>query len=98
MHRKPNLRLFLWTILALVPAALAVHVVHGYQVRHHALTLLERGDQAQAQEQTEQALGYYTRYLAFAPKDAEAREKYARLLDRVGGPLDRPRVVLLVQE
>jgi tetratricopeptide (TPR) repeat protein len=98
MRRQLNLRLLLWALAAFVPAAVVVHLLHGYQVRRHATTLLERGDQALAQGQAEQALADYTRYLGFVPRDIEAREKYIRLLDRTAQPVDLPRVVLAMQE
>jgi tetratricopeptide (TPR) repeat protein len=98
MQRKLNVRLFVWTVVLLVPTGIAVHFVHGFQVRQHAQILLERGDSALAQAQPEQALAAYTQYLGFVPGDLAAREKYVRLLDRVAAPADRMRVVLLMQQ
>ncbi len=98
MHRKPNLRLMLWIFAILVPAGIAVHLLHGYQLRRTALTLLHRGDQALARGHTEQALADYTRYLGFVPGNNHAREKYVRLLDRGANLLERPHVVRLMQQ
>jgi Tfp pilus assembly protein PilF len=97
MRRKLNVRLLLWTVAALVPAAVAVHFVHGYQVRRNAEVLLQRGDQELEQGRPDQALVYYGQYLGFVPGDTDAQEKYVRLLDRLAPPGDRIRVVLLMQ-
>src|SRR6267378_3501119 len=98
MHRKLNLRLLIGCFVILVPMALLVYLLHGYQVRRSALTLLERGDRASLQGQAQQALAHYTNYLGFVPDDASAREKYLRLFDRVAAPADRGRVVVLMQK
>lgn len=98
MHRKFNLRFVLWSLAVLVPAALAVHLLHGYQFRRHETTLLGRGDQALAQGRTSQALTLYAHYLGFVPGDRDVRLKYVRLLDQVAPPGERPRVILLMQQ
>lgn len=98
MYRTLNLRLLVWATAAFIPAAVAVHFVHGYQVRRHAHSLRGRGEQALAQDRPEQALAHFAQYLGFVPDDRDAREQYARLFDRVAGPADRVRVVLLLQQ
>lgn len=98
MHRQLNLRLLVGCFVVLVPVAVIVHCVHGYQVRQCALTLRSRGDRAVELGQPEQALAHYTNYLGFVPDDASAREKYIRLFDRVASPADRGQVAVLMQK
>src|SRR5947209_3231235 len=98
MHRKLNLRFALWLVVVLVPAGVAVHLLHGYQFRRQASTLRDRGDQALAQGQTTRALALYSHYLGFVPADPDAREKYVRLLDQTAPPADRLRVIRLMQQ
>jgi tetratricopeptide (TPR) repeat protein len=98
MRRQLNLRLLIWTVAALVPTVIVVHLLHGYQVRRQAYTLLQRGDLAAENGQPDQALAEYARYLGFVPADNDAREKYVLLLDRTALPVDLPRVVDAMQE
>jgi tetratricopeptide (TPR) repeat protein len=98
MRRKLNVRLVLWSLAVLVPIGIVVHLLHVYQLARLAVTLRDRGDQAAVEGKTQQALTDYSRYLGLVPRDREAREKYARLFDRTALPLDRLRVVLLLQQ
>ena len=98
MHRKLNLKPILWTLAALVPAGIGIHFVHGYQVQRNARSLLARGDAAAAKDHFDAALADYARYLGIVPNDLAAQEKYVRLLDRVAGPADQVRVVMLMQQ
>ncbi len=99
MQRRVNFRLLLWTIGCVTVLAVGVNVLHAYQLRRNAHVVLERGDQALAKQEFAQALYYLGQYLALAPHDLDALEKFCLTLDKTArDPAEKVRVVLRLED
>ena len=62
--------------------AVAIHLVHGVQVKRNAKGLLERSRRAEDAGDMSKAEDYLQRYLASRPDDVEALVRYAGLIRR----------------
>ncbi|HWY88636.1 MAG TPA: tetratricopeptide repeat protein [Gemmataceae bacterium] len=82
MQRTLNPKLLLWTLGTLLVAGVGIHFLHEFQMRRNTGSLLERADRAQEAGDLDQALTYYTHYLASEPGDSAARAKFALVLDQ----------------
>src|SRR5262245_49072286 len=99
MQRRVNLRLLLVSVATLLVLGVGIWLLHGYQVRRNAHYLLQRADEARADDVFSTALTYYGQYLTLVPGDTEAGEKFALTLDKVADDAnDRVRVVLRFEE
>jgi tetratricopeptide (TPR) repeat protein len=64
--------------------AVAVHLVHGFQVKRNARGLfLGQADRAEREGRLAQAADYLARYLSLEPGATDARARYGLLLDRL---------------
>ena len=66
----------------LLVAGVGIHFLHALQMRRNTGSLLERANRAQEEGDLDQALTYYTHYLASEPGDTAARAKFGLVLDQ----------------
>ena len=93
-RRVLNTKLVCILLGTLLVAGVAVHVVHGFQVRRMSGQLLVRATQAEATGDTAKALDLLKRHLFFDPGDSDALARYARVLDSPAAtPADRADLV-----
>ncbi len=92
--KRLNTRLVLRVAVPLVVLAAATHLVHGRQVQRLAAGSRAGAERAEAEGRTDLALRCWARYLTFAPDDADGLLRYARALDREGGPREARRQAL----
>ena len=81
---RPKKRLNVRALIAVLAVAattlVAVAFVHQFQVRRNAGTLVRLARAKQQEGNSTEALGFFSRYLAYKPDDAEAQAEFARLL------------------
>lgn len=75
-----------------------LHVVHGWQVKRHAGSLMELGRKAQADGNLQAARDYFARYVGMRPTDVAAMADYGLLLDKLHGTPQQSRQVFMVYE
>ncbi len=75
MQRTLNWKFLLWTVGTLIVFALAIHVVHGLQVRQSAVGLLKQAERAEAGGDIGKAAILYSHYLAYQPQDVETEAR-----------------------
>src|SRR5436305_9023273 len=78
--RRVNYRFAAFSLATLLLFGGLVYGLHRVQVRRNAGALLAQADREEEQGNRERAAGYLARYLAFAPRDGEARTRYGLLL------------------
>ena len=99
MARKSlNLRFAAGLGIGLLLFGGGIHLLHGFQSRRLASTLLLRAEKAVAEGRTDRAEDYFGRYLAQRPADAEAVVRYAELRDGRARTGDDRAAVLLLYE
>lgn len=80
MNRRVNVKLLASLIGAILLFALGIHLLHGFQERRNASSLLQQADRAAEAGQKEQAVAHLRTYLGFAPNDTDALSRYGMLL------------------
>ncbi len=99
MRRQVNLRFVALLLLTLIVLGGTAHFLHGFQVKRNARALLHRAQQMEEEKDFGKSLDYLSRYLAFYPRDTEARARYALLLDQQAKtPQARLRAFLALDE
>src|SRR6266545_926277 len=83
VSRKLNVRLLLWTLASLAILCTCAHLLHGYQVRSNAGSLLRQARRAVEQGHFSHAVTYFNHYLAYEPNDLEALAGHALALDKL---------------
>ncbi len=91
-RRQVNLKFVLALMAAVTGLGVAVHFVHGFQVKRQADALKQRALDAEADKDIPQATQYLERYLGFRPDDTDAMETFGRLLDQQGTATKSPRM------
>jgi tetratricopeptide (TPR) repeat protein len=86
----------LLTIVALLAGGM--HLVHRFQVRRNASSLLDRARQAEADNDLNKTEQLLRQYLNFRPADGPAWTRYARVVDRQNLDSQRRQRVFLVHE
>src|SRR5262249_49803640 len=79
-----NRKLLAWLLGSLLGLGYAIHLLRGYQVRHHAGVWLRQARTARAEGNLGQCLDYLSRYLAYQSGDVDALVEYGLLLDPLG--------------
>lgn len=80
-RKRLNVRFLVCVLGAVAVCGIAVHLVHGYQVKRNASALLQRADKAREDKDDVKEMEYLMRYLGFRPKDSEALARYGEILD-----------------
>ncbi len=83
MKKQINYRLLAILFAALAVTAGATFLLHSWQMRRHARTLLAQACQAEADGRLDQAIVRLRRYLVFAPKDNATRVRYGEILEQL---------------
>jgi hypothetical protein len=65
LKKRLNRKLLAWLFGSLLGLGCAIHLLHGYQVRHHAGAWLRQAQSARAEGNLAQCLDYLSRYLAY---------------------------------
>jgi tetratricopeptide (TPR) repeat protein len=81
MPRKLNVKFLASTLVLIALLGVGVHLLHGYQVKRNASSLLRQAERAEEAGDIGPALDYLGRYLAFAPDDTDALTRYGHLLE-----------------
>src|SRR5262249_53516963 len=98
-RRALNYRLLTWTAALLALSAVAVHIVHGAQVRRHGRTLLAPSEEAENGGELDRASVRLARYLQLVPDDTEVLARYADLLDQAAAtPAARLRAIDVLRQ
>jgi tetratricopeptide (TPR) repeat protein len=79
MMRSVDLKFLAVVAVAVVSMAIGVHLLHGYQTRRNAGTLLIQAERAEEAGQLSEATWFLDRYLRFVPADAGALLKLGML-------------------
>jgi tetratricopeptide (TPR) repeat protein len=79
-----NVRLLIWTLLALVAAGGLVHLVHAMQWKRNSATLLAMADAAEAEGDKERTIRFLGQYVLRMPWDTETMSRFGFLLDEAG--------------
>jgi len=80
-------------------SAVAVHIVHGAQVRRHGRTLLAQSEEAENGGELDRASVRLARYLQLVPDDTEVLARYADLLDQAAAtPAARLRAIDVLRQ
>jgi tetratricopeptide (TPR) repeat protein len=82
VRRQVNLKACLILLVAVPTLVVCTSLLHGVQFRWNAHLLLVRATQEEESGNTRMALDFFSMYLKLAPKDADARERFALLLSR----------------
>ena len=99
MTKRLNVKLLTVLLGVLVVGVVAVFLLHAWQMRRHAATLIARAHQAEADSDLERAAVCLQRYLVFAPEDNDARARYGEILERLAASdHERWRVVSVYEQ
>jgi tetratricopeptide (TPR) repeat protein len=82
MRRRLNVKGLCALVGCIVLFGVLAHLLHGYQVKRQAGSLLKQADRAEHQKQYRLARDYMRRYLGFQLKDTDTLARYGRLLAR----------------
>lgn len=82
MRRRLNLKFILPLLVVIGALAGGIHLVHGFQIKRTAGTLLTEADKARDEEDAVGEVEWLGRYVALRPNDADALERYGRALGR----------------
>ncbi len=80
MRRRVNIPWLIGLLAASVLLGLGFYLLHGFQARRHAQSLLERTDQAEEQGDKERLSRYLERYLVLYPEDHQVLARYGLVL------------------
>src|SRR5262249_30528911 len=83
MHRTIRLKAVLVLLCTCLTSGVAVHFVHGFQMKRNARTLLAQADDFEHEDHPEQAVDCLGMYLGLAPGDTEVHIRQALLLERL---------------
>jgi tetratricopeptide (TPR) repeat protein len=83
MHKKLNVRLFLWTLVILTLLGVGAHFLHQSQVHANAGALRQEADLAVGKGDYARAAMFFNHYLAYEPEDADALVRYAAALEKL---------------
>jgi tetratricopeptide (TPR) repeat protein len=83
MRRRLDVRFLFCLVAAVLVAAVGVHLLHGYQVRRNAGSLLRQATRAEEQKHLDQAARYLRLYLSHEPGNTDALARYGLLLERL---------------
>src|SRR5436190_1084062 len=100
MKTKLNGRFLVGLLLTLTVVAVGTWFLHKSQVRRNAGVLYDLATEAEEGKNFARAADYYKRYLALAPTDIEALEKYGTLLNQLAvfpDPRGRRRAFLILE-
>jgi tetratricopeptide (TPR) repeat protein len=78
--RRLNVRLLIWLVATTAPAAVGVHLLHGFQVGRNADTLVARAREKRATGEADEAVRLLSRYVGLRPDDAAASAELATTL------------------
>lgn len=81
MRRTLNIRVLLILLLVVGIAGAGVYFFHKRQVNQQIDIYLKKAEQAVTDKEPEKAREYLERYLLLQPKNAQALNRYAMLLD-----------------
>ncbi len=80
--KRLNTRLILIVAGGMLALAVAVYLVHGWQVSRHARGLLRRAELAEADGDVSKTIRTLGQYLRYRPKDAQAFTRLALLMEK----------------
>ena len=83
MKKRLNVNLLAILLGALAVSLVAVVLLHSWQMRRHAATLIARAHRAEAANDLERAAVCLQRYLVFAPEDNDTRAHYGELIEQL---------------
>ena len=99
VQKQLNYRFLLGLTAAALLTGTAVAAVHAWQVRGQAASLLAEAGRAEESAAPDRAAEYLKRYLAYAPDNVDALERYGRLLERLARTTaDRERALFVYEE
>jgi cellulose synthase operon protein C len=78
--KRLDVRVLVAVLAILATTLVAVALVHQFQVRRNAGALVRMARSKQQEGNSKEALGFFSRYLAYKPDDAEAQAEFARLI------------------
>ena len=84
MRRRLNGKLLVYLSGGVILFGVAIHLIHGVQVKRNAKTLLGQADRAEKDGNPEEVADYLGRYLIYQPRDADALGRYGRLIQDQG--------------
>lgn len=96
--RRLNYKLAAGLIVGGAVVGAGVHVLHGYQLKRSAGTLLQFAAKAEKSGDVTSALQNLAEYLAFEPDDVDARARYGMLLEQVARTPDDHLAALAAME
>src|SRR5262249_58054897 len=79
-----NVRLLIWTLLALVAAGGLVHLLYAVQWKRNSTTLLAMADAAEAEGDKERTIRFLGQYVVRVPWDTKTMSRFGFLLDEPG--------------
>jgi tetratricopeptide (TPR) repeat protein len=79
-QKRINVRVLIAVLAVAATTLVAVALVHQFQVRRNAGALVRLARSKQQEGNSTEALGLFSRYLAYKPDDAEAQAEFARLM------------------
>src|SRR5262245_45124387 len=79
-----NVRLLIWTLLALVAAGGLVHLLYATQWKRNSATILAMADAAEAEGDKERTIRFLGQYVLRMPWDTETMSRFGFLLDEPG--------------
>src|SRR5262249_44886347 len=97
MSRKLNFKRLGLSLVIVLAAGVAVHFLHGHQVRRNASMFLTQADAAAAEGDGAQALQHLDHYLACEPGDTAALVKYVELMQSDKLPRSPRRTVRVLE-
>jgi tetratricopeptide (TPR) repeat protein len=83
MKKQLNYRLLTALFALLVLGGGATFLLHTWQMRRHAGTLMAQASAAESAGQLDRAALYLQRYLVFAPQDNTARARYGEMAEQL---------------
>lgn len=99
MRRQLNVRLLILTLVAVSVTALAVFLLHRFQVQRNAGILLSEAERAIAKKQLRLAATHLQHYLTYVPEDTRALALYGQTLGKIGNsPAVRYQAFLLLEQ
>lgn len=81
MRRVFKVKVFLVVVIILALLGAGTYYLHGYQFKKQVNIYLQKADQAVAEKDTQKAREYLERYIRLKPKDTEAFNRYAIMMD-----------------
>ena len=99
MPKKLNVKFLLWTLTAVLLAAVGVHLLHESQVHDHAEMLRAQAVRAADRGDDAEAITFFSHYLSYQPEDADALSRYARVLEKLPAtPSLNQKIVQLLEQ